>query len=861
MALENNQKRVAKTKTNSAAVATATSASTPAVGAPSTAAIAPSKTASASSTAAFSPSTAAAASSAAAVSPSKTSSASSTTASVSSTAAAAVPSSPTAVAPSKTAAASSTAAAASASSKAAGASSTAAVSSSKAAAASSATACASSTATGASSTAAVAPSKTAAAPAPNPDHDYNFSNYNNQGARNAQNVSHASTSVVCRKRPRKAATAAQQIIKDIEIEDDSSIDSDYNPEVDDPNGLDSGSIAEQCDVLEEEVVEAGPWMNNPPVESGLITDQQKLRMARCRTQAMRSSRDVLKHKLLPPCPESCRNKCTAKIDDIERENIRRYFWTKSFPERRLWMNGHISLLRVKQRKNKNHKERNTSLKYTLDSVGGKINVCKKMFLSTLGLKSDGMVTEFKKATIGNRGLTCTIDHRGKHAPKNKIDYNAQVIEHIESYKPHLSHYTVANAPNRRYLDMNISIKHMWIDFKEKHNKTISYTAYRRIFEAQNIGYSRPSSDECPTCILRKNHDHKPNAESTATTNTQVIDSDDGGDHNNNNNTTMAADACVVCRDMDLHLHLARDAREEYENDASKQWTGGERVFAVDMQKVLLLPKMNIKEHFFISRLTVFNETFASMSSKQDLCVMWHEALSGRDASDVASAYYEAMNKVTDATKFVFWADNCCAQNKNWTLFSAFITIVNSLHGPDEICMKYFEPGHTYMRADAVHGAIGKKMMKQEQILDWNDLCTLVNNASKTTEVVELLDFYEFPDNHRQSSKKNPLPLLKDVRVAVFSKGSTSMKYKSEMKDVNFSSVEFIKVKMRKEQLQNAWRVQKKKERGMLTEKKENIILKLTPYMPPRKTQFWHSLPTTDAAPDLVSTRDPTEISS
>ena len=92
------------------------------------------------------------------------------------------------------------------------------------------------------------------------------------------------------------------------------------------------------------------------------------------------------------------------------------------------MNGHIQFTKIKQPKSKRGKGRSTSLKYHLDGTGGKIEVCKKMFLSSLGMKTDGIITEFKKATTSHGGLTFTEDKRGKHDPVNKLN-----CEHIESF--------------------------------------------------------------------------------------------------------------------------------------------------------------------------------------------------------------------------------------------------------------------------------------------------------------------------------------------------------------------------------------------------------------------------------------------
>ena len=70
-----------------------------------------------------------------------------------------------------------------------------------------------------------------------------------------------------------------------------------------------------------------------------------------------------------------------------------------------------------------------------------------MFLSTLGLKSDGMITEMARAQSQSYdgAIAPTEDHRGSHPQSNKCD--AEVIRlHINSYNPPISHYKHKNAP-------------------------------------------------------------------------------------------------------------------------------------------------------------------------------------------------------------------------------------------------------------------------------------------------------------------------------------------------------------------------------------------------------------------------------
>lgn len=108
-------------------------------------------------------------------------------------------------------------------------------------------------------------------------------------------------------------------------------------------------------------------------------------------------------------------------------------------------------------------KRSQSCTYKLPEVNGlKVTVCKVMFLHTLGLKTDGMVTEFLRAKgnlKSNRVHRLTDDHRGKSTPSSKVD-EEDIRHHINSYHPQISHYNREHTPNRRFLDPEITITGM-----------------------------------------------------------------------------------------------------------------------------------------------------------------------------------------------------------------------------------------------------------------------------------------------------------------------------------------------------------------------------------------------------------------
>ena len=548
---------------------------------------------------------------------------------------------------------------------------------------------------------------------------------------------------------------------------------------------------------------------------------------RCRKEHEKVDAHLNKYSLRSPC-KSCRLKCTDKLTNDNRELINRQYWERSFGERRTWLDAHINIYDVKRRRLTGNVDkeplRQHSLTYTLPKGTTKTPVCKQMFLRTLGVKTDGIVTEFVKCKnrAAAESVMPTSDRRGKASPPNKVDH-VIIRDHINSFHPQVSHYNIQHTPNRRYLDPGLTITSMWKDFQEKHNIPVSYELYRQTFYSENISFSQPQQDECEICCSFNRHSK------------EVLP-----DHD--------AEICDICCSSKTHLERARLARHEYQKPIS----AGDKVFTADMQKIILLPKLTIKQHFFVSRLVIFNETFASMDGKNDMVILWHEGISGRNAADVTSAYVKCL-EMSDSDVVTIWADNCCAQNKNWTLFTAILQCVNSAWGPNQVNIKYLEKGHTYMRADSVHGTIAKKMRSQSEIVNFPDFVALVDSASKTTKpiVLNTNDFYKFTAENRvrQSKTAHPLPLLSSLCMATFRKGSRLLHYKTSF-DSDEKQVDFLKPKFKS----SSFPQQQSESRGIPLVKKE-AILKLLSNVPAGKRKFWLDIPTNDNSSDLVTKLD------
>ena len=115
---------------------------------------------------------------------------------------------------------------------------------------------------------------------------------------------------------------------------------------------------------------------------------------------------------------------------------------------------------------------------------------------------------------------------------------------------------------------------------------------------------------------------------------------------------------------------------------------------VDMQKVIMLPRMpGIKRAVFMRRIVAFNITFASLGGSKGgrhVAVIWHEGMYRSNDEDVTSSCVKYLPAKHDCERVTLWADNCSAQNKNWTLYTILCKIVNDhQYLFNEITIKYY----------------------------------------------------------------------------------------------------------------------------------------------------------------------------
>lgn len=435
---------------------------------------------------------------------------------------------------------------------------------------------------------------------------------------------------------------------------------------------------------------------------------------------------MAKHNMKPPCGENCHFKCTLSFSSDDRRKIHDEYWSKSAQQRRQFMLDYVTQKAV-ARKTKGCVPSRRSfsyvyqLKLSSEQRGGPKQVCQKFFTATLGLRSNNSVIHQAMASLSDIGeIGIASDRRGSRTPKHKIpeDLKQLIKDHIKSFNPQVHHYRRVHAPNRRYLPSDLSAMLMHEHFVATHpDHQVGYQTYRREVADMNISFVQLGNEKCDFCMAAKLHT------------------------NEKHKGEAKPESCEDCAEHALHVLKFPKARKHYEHDQKRVLKPGEVVVSADLEKVIMLPIIRgSKTCVFAPRLVAFNESFANLNSnvadKKTYAVLWHDAIAGRDASDIACAFWTFLLKCRDAEKVTIWMDNCTGQNKNYTLMSCLFHAVNRYDSAtQEINLKYLIPGHTFMSADAFHGKV-EASLKGRNIYDFEDFVDAVA-AAKFGRVVPL----------------------------------------------------------------------------------------------------------------------------
>ena len=128
------------------------------------------------------------------------------------------------------------------------------------------------------------------------------------------------------------------------------------------------------------------------------------------------------------------------------------------------------------------------------------------------------------------------------------------------------------------------------------------------------------------------------------------------------------------------------------------------------------------------------------------------------------------------------------------MYTAIVQFVNAEFGSDVIRFKYIEKGHTFLKADSIHGIIGKAMKRAPIVATFDNFVDLCDDAGKNIKSdIDIDSMFQFRKEARTRSSKSvsPLSLLETILEVAFKKGSRSMYYKTSFEGKSIE-VDFLR---------------------------------------------------------------------
>ena len=184
-------------------------------------------------------------------------------------------------------------------------------------------------------------------------------------------------------------------------------------------------------------------------------------------------------------------------------------------------------------------------------------------------------------------------------------------------------------------------------------------------------------------------------------------------------------------------------------------------------------------------------------------------------------------------------------------------LVGGVNAPDnciqKITIKYLTVRHTFMSADNFHKAVEHQMKKMDKVYHFADFTACVEKAGDYV-TMSFNDFYDFANGLSEGKvSKATRPLLKDVSVLEFRRGSLNMFFKLRHDSDHFQEADFLKQKVKRSI--DILPPRQEKDRGISSKKVSGIISELGEKIPSDRLGWFKKLPINENAVDLTKERE------
>lgn len=393
-----------------------------------------------------------------------------------------------------------------------------------------------------------------------------------------------------------------------------------------------------------------------------------------------------------------------KFSEDERKTIFTKFWDNlNWDEKKVYITSSIEYVPKKRNSVGENSRRTGTFRYYLRKLdNSKFQVCKKMFLGTIGLKED-MVHDWIKNT--EHGINITSKPARKDTKKN-VEKHKKLREFFDSLSKMQSHYCRKDS-TKLYLEQFFQTKQaLYREYKRYcdengfSNLILSNPVFDQMFSELNLALYQPRKDRCDVCC------------GFETKNISEVE-------------------------YQKHLEKKERARQEKAKDKDLAKQGKVYTFCMDLQAVKICPVINASKIYYKTKLAVHNFTIYDMDTHVCRNYWFNETEGELTASIFTNFILDFIkDKCTKKIPIILYSDGCCYQNRNCTLSNALLNY--SIKQKILIEQKYLEKGHTQMECDAVHSLIERKL-KNRNIELPSDYIKLTKEARTKPFPLEVVD--------------------------------------------------------------------------------------------------------------------------
>lgn len=309
--------------------------------------------------------------------------------------------------------------------------------------------------------------------------------------------------------------------------------------------------------------------------------------------------------------------------------------------------------------------------------GQRRRVCKKMFVSTLGI-GDWCALNWAKG-----GYTQADTEGQTHSNARRSGAGHEFIRSFLQDLPKVPPRYCRSTTSKQYLE---PVFQSMVDLHavycraaaEKNVTPLSRQVFADDFKRLNLGIYHTKKDQCNICCAFK-----------------------AGN--------------LPDEEWQHHLLQKEEAQTEKLSDQSKA-SNKIMVLCMDLQALLSCPKLKASNNtlYYKTKLEVHNFTVYNMLTHSATCYVWHEGEGSLSASEFASCIVDYLSAHTEPDTFILWSDGCGCQNRNAVLSNALLLF--SMKKNKVVIQKYLEKGHTQMECDSVHNVIERRLRDQDVYL-------------------------------------------------------------------------------------------------------------------------------------------------